>query len=290
MNGTIAVTGASGAIGGRVAAELARHGARQRLVVRDPERAPALDGAPEIAVVAGGYGDAEAMRAALAGAESLLLVSATEARDRVAQHTAVVDAARAAGVRRIVYLSFLAAAPDATFTFARDHFATELHVRESGLAFSFLRPSLYADLVPSWVGADGVIRGPAGDGQIAWVTRDDVAAVASAVLLADGDHDGRTFDVTGPSTITLAETAALLGERSGRSISYEPETLEQARASRAGSGAEPWEIEGWITSYAAIASGEMDVVSSAVEQLTGRPPQALAQWLDAHPGSLPAEP
>ncbi|MDW5595223.1 NAD(P)H-binding protein [Conexibacter stalactiti] len=287
MSETIAVTGASGAIGGRVAVQLARRGADQRLIVRDAQRAP--DVGAHVAVVPGGYGDGPGLREALAGAGTLLLVSATEARDRVAQHRAAVDAARAAGVGRIVYLSFLAAAPDATFTFARDHFETELHVRASGAAFTFLRPSLYADLVPSWVGADGVIRGPAGDGQIAWVTRDDVAAVAAEVLLAGGDHDGRTYDLTGPSTITLAETAALLGERSGRSISYVPETLDEARASRAGSGAEAWEIEGWVTSYAAIATGEMDVVSGAVEQVTGRSPQALAQWLDAHPGSFADE-
>lgn len=287
MNETIAVTGASGAIGGRVAVQLARRGATQRLVVRDAARAP--DVGAEVAVVPGGYGDGPGLREALDGAGTLLLVSATEARDRVDQHRAAVDAARAAGVERIVYLSFLAAAPDATFTFARDHFETELHVRASGAAFTFLRPSLYADLVPGWVGADGVIRGPAGDGQIAWVTRDDVAAVATEVLLAGGEHDGRTHDLTGPSTITLAETAALLGEHSGRSVSYVPETLEEARASRAGSGAAAWEIEGWVTSYAAIASGEMDVVSSAVEQVTGRSPQALAQWLDAHPGSIADE-
>ncbi|HST41521.1 MAG TPA: SDR family oxidoreductase [Conexibacter sp.] len=287
MNETIAVTGASGAIGGRVAVQLARRGATQRLVVRDAARAP--DVGAEVAVVPGGYGDGPRLREALDGAGTLLLVSATEARDRVDQHRAAVDAARAAGVERIVYLSFLAAAPDATFTFARDHFETELHVRASGAAFTFLRPSLYADLVPGWVGADGVIRGPAGDGQIAWVTREDVAAVATEVLLAGGEHDGRTHDLTGPSTITLAETAALLGEHSGRSVSYVPETLDEARASRAGSGAEAWAIEGWVTSYAAIASGEMDVVSNAVETITGRPPQALAQWFDAHPGSIADE-
>lgn len=280
----IAVTGASGAIGGRVAVQLARQGATQRLLVRDAARAP--DIGAEVAVVPGGYGDEAGMRAALTGAQTLLLVSATEDRDRVTQHVAAVDAARAAGVERIVYLSFLAAAPAATFTFARDHFATERHVRASGAAFTFLRPSLYADLVPFWIGADDVIRGPAGDGRIAWVTRDDVAAAAAVVLTSDGAHDGRTYDLTGPVAQTLAETAALLAERAGRPIAYAPETLEQARASRAGSGAQAWEIEGWVTSYAAIASGEMDVVSDAVERLVGRPSQSLEAWLGAHPDRL----
>lgn len=161
-----AVTGASGELGGRVAALLARAGAPLRLVVRDASRVPVLPdavGATDVAIVPGGYGD-PLLEGALDGARTLLLVSATESRDRVEQHVAAVDAARAARVERIVYLSFLAAAPDATFTFARDHFRTEQHVRASGAAFTFLRPSLYLDLVPSWIGRDDVIRGPAGEG------------------------------------------------------------------------------------------------------------------------------
>ncbi|MDO8186677.1 NAD(P)H-binding protein [Conexibacter sp. JD483] len=291
MSETIVVTGASGAIGSRVARLLSEAGAGQRLLVRDAERAPSLpDGGAgaTVAVAPGGYADGAAIRAACEGASTLLLVSAKEAADRVAEHVAAIDAARAAGVERIVYLSFLAAAPDATFTFARDHFATEQHVRASGASFSFLRPSLYADLVPYWVGADGVIRGPAGEGSIAWVTRDDVAAVAAAVLLAPDEHVGQTYDLTGPALMTVAETAALLAERAGRPVTYVPETLEEARASRAGSGAAAWEIEGWVTSYAAIASGEMAVVSDAVQRVSGRPPQGLGAWLDANPGAIGA--
>jgi NAD(P)H dehydrogenase (quinone) len=284
----IVVTGASGELGGRVAARLARAGARQRLVVRDESRAPALgvgDDA-EVAVVPGGYANPDGLRGALAGATTLFLVSARESRERVAHHLAAVDAARAAGVGRIVYLSFLAAAPHATFTFARDHFATEQHLRASGAAFTFLRPSLYLDLVPSWVGADGAIRGPAGEGRVAWVARDDVADVAAAVLTEPGGvHDGRTYDLTGPRALTLAETTAELSDLVERSISYVPETLEEARVSRAPSGAEPWEIEGWVSSYAAIATGEMEVVSDAVERVAGHLPHTLPEWLAAHPES-----
>lgn len=293
MSETIVVTGASGAIGSRVAALLGAAGIAPRLLVRDPARAPVAPAGgpqPEVAVAPGGYADSAAIRAACDGASTLLLVSAKESADRVAEHVAAVDAARAAGIERIVYLSFLAAAPDATFTFARDHYATEQHVRASGAAFTFLRPSLYADLLPWWVGADGVIRGPAGEGAIAWVTRDDVAAVAAAVLQAPDDHAGRTYDLTGPALMTVGETAALLAARAGRPISYAPETLEEARASRAGSGAAAWEIEGWVTSYAAIATGEMAVVSDAVERITGSPATGLDAWLGANPGALAAIP
>lgn len=104
---------------------------------------------------------------------------------------------------------------------------------------------------------------------------------------AGGAHDGRTYDVTGPAAVTLGETAAVLTEFAGRPISYVPETLEEARASRAPSGAEPWEIAGWVTSYAAIAGGEMAVVSDVVERLAGHRPLDLRTWLANHPEALP---
>jgi uncharacterized protein YbjT (DUF2867 family) len=169
----IAVTGATGAVGGRVARLLAQRGAAPRLVVRDPARAPRLPGA-EVRVAAG-YGAGEEMRAALEGARTLFLVPAEESVDRVEQHRTAVDAALAAGVGRIVYLSFLGAAPDATFTLARDHWATEEHVRAAGVPFTFARMSLYLDFVPRMVAPDGVIAGPAGEGRASVVARADVA-------------------------------------------------------------------------------------------------------------------
>jgi NAD(P)H dehydrogenase (quinone) len=272
----IAVTGATGEIGGRVAAQLAARDTRQRLVVRDPARAPRLDHVEVVSVPS--YGDGAAMRDGLRGIRTLFLVSGREQFDRLREHFSAIDAAVAAGVERIVYTSFLAAAPDATFTFARDHFHTEEHIRATGLAYTFLRSSMYLDYVPLFVSEDGVIRGPAGNGRVACVARDDVADVAAAVLTST-EHDGRTYDVTGPVAFTMAEAAVELSRATGRTISYEDETLEQARASRAGSGAEAWEIEGWVTSYAAIAAGEMDVVSDTVRAVAGHEPISLAQLL-----------
>ena len=212
--------------------------------------------------VASGYGAFDEMRAALEGADTVFLIPAAEAADRVEQHQTAVDAAVAAGVARLVYLSFLSAAPDATFTLARDHWATEQHIRATGLRWTFLRMNLYMDFIPGMVGEDGVIRGPAGDGRVSAILRDDVAAAAAAVLPSDG-HDGVTYDLTGPASFSLAEAAELLGAR------FEDETDEQAYASRAGYGAPDWEVRGWVTSYQAIRDGSFDVVSPAVRELTG---------------------
>jgi NAD(P)H dehydrogenase (quinone) len=186
------------------------------------------------------------------------------------------------GVGRIVYLSFLRCAADSTFTFARDHFQTEEHIRASGLPWTFLRDSIYVDYIPLFVGDDGVIRGPADDGRVAAVARDDVADVAAEVLTGEG-HENQAYDLTGPEAFTLAEAAAELSRVAGRQVRFQDETLEEARASRAASGAPDWMIEGWVTTYAAIATGELDVVSDDVERLTGHPPRSLAAFLRENP-------
>ncbi|MET7615797.1 SDR family oxidoreductase [Streptomyces sp. NPDC005408] len=282
MHPVIAVTGAGGQIGGRLARRLSERGVGARLLGRDPGRLPELAGCVKAPPAA--YGDAEAMRRALEGATTLFLVSAHEAADRVREHITAVDAAVAAGIERIVYVSFLGAAPDATFTFARDHWHTEQHIRGTGLAFTFLRDNLYLAGLPAMAGADGVIRGPAGDGRVGAVAHDDIADVAAAVLLGDG-HDGATYDITGPAALSLAEAADELSRVTGRPVMYRTETHEEALASRAGYGAEDWEVAGWVSSYEAIAAGEMATVSDVVPRLTGHPAKSFAEYLADHPNS-----
>ncbi|WP_343983966.1 SDR family oxidoreductase [Kribbella koreensis] len=269
------MTGSTGQLGSRIARLLAADGVAQRLIVRDPGRAPSLAGA-EVAQAA--YGEKAALLNALDGVTTLMLLSATESADRVSLHKATVDAAVAAGVQRIVYTSFVGASPSATFTFARDHWHTEEHVRSTGVDFTFLRDNLYLDFLPGFVGADGVIRGPAGDGRVAAVARDDVAAVAARVLVSS-QHSGMTYDLTGPSAFTLTEAASLMSTAWGRPVRYEPETLDEAYRSREGFGAAAWEVAGWVTSYAAICSGELSGVSSAVEDITGHPAISLPDYL-----------
>ncbi|MEW2067972.1 NAD(P)H-binding protein [Streptomyces sp. NPDC007346] len=285
MNGhLIAVTGASGAVGGRVAERLARAGAPVRLLGRDPARLPDLPGADR--APAAPYGDGEAMRRALGGAHTLFLVSAHESPDRVREHITAVDAAVAAGVERIVYVSFQGAVPDATFTFARDHWHTEAHIRTADVRHTFLRDNWYLAGLPAMTGADGVLRGPGGDGRVAAVAHEDIADAAVSVLLDEsGARDGRGYDLTGPEAFTLAEAAEELSRVTGRSIHYVPETVEEAYASRAGHGAEEWEVAGWVTSYEAIAKGELAAVSDAVPTLTGHPAKSFAEYLAENRGS-----
>jgi NAD(P)H dehydrogenase (quinone) len=273
----IAVTGSTGELGSRVARRLERAGVRQRLIVRDASRAPGLDRA-EVAV-APSYGAEDEMRVALQGITTLYFVSGREEVDRLDQHRALVRAAVAAGVERIVYVSFLGAAPDATFTLARDHWATEEAIRDAGIAFTFLRSSLYMDVMPYLAGTDRVIRGPAGTGRFAPVSRDDLSDVALAVLTAGGRYDGETLDLTGPELFDMAGIAEHLAASTGDPYRYEGQSLEEAWESRRPSGAPDWQIAGWVTSYAAIADGSLDARTDEVSRVSGHPPQDLGHYL-----------
>jgi uncharacterized protein YbjT (DUF2867 family) len=272
----IGVTGATGAVGGRVARALAEAGVEQRLVVRSASRAPQLAGTE---VVEATYGDREASLTALEGLDVVLMVSAAEDEQRLQQHLCFVQAAVDAGVRHLVYTSFVGASLDAVFTLGRDHGATEAALERSAPAWTFLRDNLYADFMPVLADAEGVIRGPAGDGRLAAVARDDVAAAAVAVLLRPEQHERTAYSLTGPEALTLTETAAVMTEVLGRPFSFHDETVEEAYASRASYGAPQWQLDAWVSTYTAIRSGEMAVVSHDVERLTGRPATTLRDLL-----------
>lgn len=231
----LAVTGATGRLGGRVARRLAEADVPQRLLVRDTARVAAdLANAPGVSLAQAAYDDPGGVARALAGIETLFMVS-----------------------------------------------AAEQHIRSSGMGFTFLRDNLYADFVPLLADEHGVIRGPAGSGKVSVVALDDIADVASIVLrdLVSGNsvHRGRSYDLTGPQALSLAEAAQILSEVGGTPISYHDETVAEAYASRAGHQAPDWLVEAWVSTYLAIGAGELDGVSSAVLEVTGRRARGLGE-------------
>lgn len=275
---TLAVTGSTGALGGRVVRRLAALEVSQRLLARDVTRVPNVDGG--VAVAFTGYGDRDGSARALEGVTTLFMVSAAESANRLEEHKAFVDAAAEAGVRQIVYTSFHGAAPDSTFTLGRDHYRTEEHIKASGMDWTFLRDNFYLDFLPEMVGEDGVIRGPAGDGLVAAVSRDDIAASAAAVLAEPGAHVGMSYALTGPEALSMATIADTLTVALGREVRYHQESLEEAYESRRKWPAPDWQYDAWVSTYTAIAAGEVADVTHHVLALTGRPPLTLAQLLE----------
>jgi NAD(P)H dehydrogenase (quinone) len=275
---TLAVTGVTGTLGRLVAGELAAAGTPQRLLARTVSRAPELTGA---IVLPFAYEDQGSCAIALARVQTLLMVSASESADRVDRHRAFIDSAVAAGVTHVVYTSFVGAAPDATFTLARDHFATEQYLKSSGLAYTFLRNNMYLDFLAALVGEDGVIRGPAGTGRVAAVARADIARAAAVVLTDPAEHANGTYELTGPQALTLSEIATVLSEARGTAVTFHDETMAEAYDSRARWGAPDWQNDAWVTTYTAIAAGDLARISDDVMAITGRAPLSLAQLVAA---------
>ncbi|WP_270450363.1 NmrA family NAD(P)-binding protein [Kocuria marina] len=278
---TFGITGATGRIGGAVSRRLEERGVAHRLLVRSPHRVAshvaAANGLLDAATM--DFADPDGAAESMAGLDTVFLVSASESADRKQQQLAMVEALSRAGVRRVVYTSFAAPAPDATFTFARTHYATEQAIERAGLEYTFLRDNFYLDVFPDFVSADRVLRGPAGDGRVAAVARADVVGAALAVLLDPREPERAAYTLTGPRALTLDEMARIMTRVTGQDHRYEPETLDEARASRAGYDPEPWQLEGWLSTYTAIASGELSRVTDDVETLTGHAPRSLEDVL-----------
>jgi len=269
---TLAITGSTGHVGRLVATQLGD--LDPLLVVRDASRAPAGFRTAQTT-----YGERSRSAAVLAGMDVLFMVSASESPTRRGEHRSFIAAAADAGVGHIVYTSFFGADPRAVFTLGRDHADAEAAVRESGMRFTFLRDNFYSDLLPHFADESGVIRGPAGDGRVAAVARADVADVASAVLRDPAAHVDTTYELTGPEALTLDEVAARAGAALGASLRYERETLADAYASRRRWSEEQWQLDAWVSTYTAIADGEVARVTDDVARVAGHPARSIEDAL-----------
>jgi NAD(P)H dehydrogenase (quinone) len=270
----IVVTGSTGKVGSRVAAELAARGEAQRLLARDARRAPELPGAE---VHEADYGDAASLDRALDPGDRVFMVSLHEGPEqRVPLHRAFVEAAARNRVGVVVYLSFLDARPDATFLHARSHGATEELLARSGVPWTSIRNGMYADEILEWFDPDGVAREPAGEGRMSFSYRPELAR-AIAITLAEPGRDGRVYDVVTPPPVGLGELARVVTRVTGREHRYEPATHEAWDLRWREAGRSGWQLEAGHTAYEAISAGEFDVESDDYRLLTGEAPLTIEE-------------
>lgn len=281
----ILVTGASGQLGKKVAQQLEQAGAPLRLMVRDRNKAPDIQNAE---VVEGNYTDPASLQAAFNGIERAFIVSLHERpMERAKLHRNAFMAAAAANVAYVVYTSFQGAAEDSEFSMGRDHCRSETYLKESGLTYTALRNNYYMETAHEEAGDNGLIRNPAGDGRVAWVSRDDIAQVAAHLLLHP--MQGATaMDVTGPDAPKLSELAKLLSELSGKPIEFQQESYEEGLAWRATYGLADWNLEAWISSDMAKGKGEASAVSDTVQRLLGRKACSLREFYKKYPSYVAA--
>jgi NAD(P)H dehydrogenase (quinone) len=228
------------------------------------------------------FGDPAAVRAAVAGADRVLLVSAMEPGGRVEQHRTVIDAARDAGTGLVAYTSIVNAATT-TIRLAADHQATEQLLRDSGVPYVLLRNGWYhenyTDRLPAFL-AQGVIPGSAGDGRISAAARTDYATAAVRVLTTDG-HAGQAYELGGDEPFTLAQLAAEISAQSGKEVRYVnlPEA-EYAEALKA-HGAPELMADMIAETDTAVTHGTLYTASGDLATLTGRPATTLSAAVGA---------
>jgi NAD(P)H dehydrogenase (quinone) len=286
---SIVITGASGHLG-RSTAELVLGrvpASEVVLTTRHPEELSDLaERGAEVRKA--DFGSPETLVGAFEGGEKLLLISTPDLDRRAAQHRAAIEAAKVAGVRHVSYTSYLNPVEENPAVITPSHKDTEEALRESGLEWTALRNAFYAEYqVPS--GAQAIATGRLvhnnGEGRTAYVSREDCAAAAAAILTTGG-HEGRAYDITGPQSLGQDDVAALLSEVSGRPVEAVAIDDEEFVRGLAAAGI-PEPVGRGIASYGrAIREGFIGEASGAVEDLTGRPPRSLREVFQAHRGEL----
>jgi uncharacterized protein YbjT (DUF2867 family) len=286
--GMIVVTGATGNAGSEVVRALIARGERVRAFVRDAGRARQVLGeGVELAV--GDFGDPASVRAMLEGADALLLSCADDPR-RVGWETAAIDAAVAAGVRRIVKLSAAAAEPCSPVAFWDWHGQVEQYLRSCGTGWVILRANWYMSnllAAASAVAAEGRLYAPAGQARIAMIDPRDVGAAAAAVLCSPGHgasagHEGKTYLLTGPRAITYDEVAAGLSAATRRTVEFVDVPGDAAYQAMIGDGLPGFVAEQIVAMFARLRQGVGARVSPAVETLTGSAPRDFASYATDH--------
>ena len=281
---TIAVTGATGQLGRLIVEDLLSAGTAPDEIVatgRNTERLADL-AARGVRTTAVGYDDVEGLSSAFAGVETVVLVSGTDPGRRVAQHTTVVEAAKAAGVTRIVYTS-IAHADTSEHALAPDHRATEQVIRESGLAWTFLRNNWYTEnQAPNVAQAreHGAIVSSTGTGRTASASRADYAA-AAAVVAREAGHEGRTYELTGDVAWTYDELAAALEDVLGTPVVHKAVSPSELAATLADAGLDDGTIAFLVALDEGTARGDLAETTADLRTLIGRPTTPLADTLRA---------
>ncbi|MFC9556093.1 SDR family oxidoreductase [Rhodococcus sp. NPDC056960] len=270
---TIAVTGATGHLGRLVVEALLDKGTPAAdivAVVRTPAKAADLAD-KGVDVRQAEYGDRAALEKALAGVDKLLLVSGSDIGQRIAQHTNVIDAAKAAGVGFLAYTSILDA-QNSPLGLAVEHRGTEDRLATSGIDFALLRNGWYWENYLGSIPAAreiGALFGSAGTGVVAAAARKDYAEAAAAVLLADGQA-GKVYELGGDERLTYSELADVFSEVLGKPVSYKDLPQAEYAAVLEGAGL-PAPIASMLAdSDAGVAAGALDTESGDLQTLIGR--------------------
>jgi uncharacterized protein YbjT (DUF2867 family) len=277
---TILITGATGTVGRHLITELLEQAIPVRALVRDSGRARSTFGG-QVDLVAAEFADRKGIAAAMAGIEQVYVVTPNHPQ-QVEWETNVIDAAAAAGVRRIVKQSTVGAEIGSPLEFWDAHGRLESHLRSVGVPSVVLRANFFmTNLLMSArsVREAGAMFLPAAGAKVAMVDPRDIAHAAAAVL-ADHTIGDASFDLTGPDAVTFDDVAAALSEATGRIVGFVPVPDEAARAQLLETGMPEWFAANLVTLFGLMREGAAAPVADGVRALTGREPTTLSTFVD----------
>jgi uncharacterized protein YbjT (DUF2867 family) len=280
--GTVLIAGATGNVGTHVVQELRRMGVFVRAFVRDPGTATAKLGA-EVELAVGDFDNAASLRRAMRDVDRIFLASSDGPR-KVEHEVAVIDAARAAGVRRIVKVSAIGAAPRSPLPPFDWNGRIEEQLWGSGVPAAVLRPNFYMTNIlasAATIKRTDRLLAPAGTGKIGMIDPRDVAAAAARVLTHEG-HEGRTYVLTGPEAITHVQIAEALSAATGRRIAFVDTPEDATRENMVATGLPAWLIDHLVKLFRLVREGALATVTGTVETLTGRRPRPFAEFAREH--------
>jgi (4-alkanoyl-5-oxo-2,5-dihydrofuran-3-yl)methyl phosphate reductase len=281
---TYLITGATGNVGSLVTERLIARGVQPRILVRDPAKARIRYG-ENTDIRTGDLGDAASLSRALAGVDVLFLVNS--GHELAALDALAADAAKAAGVRRLVKLSSYDAREQNVGTGVW-HAAGEAAIRETGVPFIFVQPSGFMSNALFWaksIKAEGVLRSATGEGRIPFIHSADIADVAVEAMTRP-EYAGQSLAITGPEALTYAQMGAMIGAAIGKNVRFEDIPEQEARAQQIAWNAPPPLVEARLSIFRAIREGRLAKVTNTVEAVLGRRPIAFVQWATESAGAF----
>ena len=283
MSSSILVIGGTGTIGTALLQELSRRQVPVRALVRSRAQAAAVQSSVVLPVV-GNLQTPTSLDAALDGIERVFLLSPSAPDQVVLQGNVVEAIQRTDRPIHIVKVSALGAGPEAPVPLARWHAVTESQIRNTALPATFLRPHVFMqNLLGSaeTIASDGLFFGAIGDTPLPFIDARDVAAVAAEILI-QGEHEERTYTLTGPQSLSYTQMIAIFSSVLGRSIRYVDLPLEQYHEMLVGMGCPTW----WADNQTALArwfqqEAPRSVTSSVIE-ITGHPSRTFERFVQDH--------
>ena len=278
------ITGATGQLGSQIVSELtAKYPIAQLSVLARTTEKGLPFSEKGITVKIGNYQDPSSLVEAMQGIDSVLLISSSDFNDRIGQHKNVIDAAKAAGVQHIFYTGV--AIKDIETSPLKpllgDHFETEEYIKQSGLTYTFLCNSLYADVVPMFIGANVLETGvffPAGEGKVAFANRNDLAKAIAQIIASNG-HENKTYHLTGSQAHSFSEIASYLSELSGKEVPYISPSSDDFENALKGFGLPESIITMSVLFAAGMKNNDFEEVDGSLKTFIGQEPTSLKTFL-----------